>query len=103
MPPINRFRFEYQKLKLDVNNKIAHEDQQHENMMRMYKELEMKMLRTLREERELIMKWKGFCPGNKIPRGILIQGPKALKSALKRYKNAKKLDEGNEMMPNNNK
>ena len=34
------------------------------------------------------MKLKGFCPGNKIPRGILIQGPKALKSALERYKNA---------------
>ena len=59
----------------------------------------MKMFRTLREERELIMKLKGFCPGNKIPRGILIQGPKALKSALERYKNAKKLDEDNEMMP----
>ena len=59
----------------------------------------MKMFRTLREERELIMKLKGFCPGNKIPRGIIIQGPKALKSALERYKNAKKLDEDNEMMP----
>jgi serine/threonine-protein phosphatase 2B catalytic subunit len=59
----------------------------------------MKMFRTLREERELIMKLKGFCPGNKIPRGILIQGPKALKSALERYKNAKKLDEDNESMP----
>ena len=59
----------------------------------------MKMFRTLREERELIMKLKGFCPGNKIPRGIIIQGPKALKSALERYKNAKKLDEDNESMP----
>ena len=45
------------------------------------------------------MKLKGFCPGNKIPRGILIQGPKALKSALERYKNAKQLDGDNEMMP----
>ena len=63
----------------------------------------MKMFRTLREENELIMKLKGFCPGNKIPRGILIQGPKALKSALERYKNAKKLDEDNEMMPKNYK
>ena len=63
----------------------------------------MKMFRTLREERELIMKLKGFCPGNKIPRGILIQGPKALKSALERYKNAKKLDGDNEMMPKNYK
>ena len=63
----------------------------------------MKMYRTLREERELIMKLKGFCPGNKIPRGILIQGPEALKSALERYKKTKKLDEYNEMMPKNYK
>ena len=26
------------------------------------------------------MKLKGFCPGNKIPRGILMQGPEALKT-----------------------
>ena len=63
----------------------------------------MKMYRTLREERELIMKLKGFCPGNKIHRGILIQGPEALKSALERYKKTKKLDEYNEMMPKNYK
>ena len=61
----------------------------------------MKMYRTLREESELIMKLKGFCPGNKIPRGILIQGPEALKTALERYKNAKNLDSVNEGMPKN--
>lgn len=38
------------------------------------------MFKTLREENELIMKLKGFCPGNKIPRGILMQGPEALKT-----------------------
>jgi serine/threonine-protein phosphatase 2B catalytic subunit len=59
----------------------------------------MKMYRTLREESELIMKLKGFCPGNKIPRGILIQGPEALKTALERYKNVKNLDRVNEGMP----
>ncbi len=63
----------------------------------------MKMFRTLREESELIMKLKGFCPGNKIPRGILIQGPEALKTALERYKNAKTLDSVNERMPKNYK
>jgi serine/threonine-protein phosphatase 2B catalytic subunit len=63
----------------------------------------MKMYRTLREQRELIMKLKGFCPGNKIPRGILIQGPEALKSALERYKRTKNLDQENEMMPKNYK
>ena len=61
----------------------------------------MKMYRTLREESELIMKLKGFCPGNKIPKGILIQGPKALKTALERYSKAKQLDAVNEMMPKN--
>jgi serine/threonine-protein phosphatase 2B catalytic subunit len=40
----------------------------------------MKMFKTLREENELIMKLKGFCPGNKIPRGILMQGPEDLKT-----------------------
>ena len=59
----------------------------------------MKMYRTLREEQELIMKLKGFCPGNKIPKGILIQGPEAVKTAYERYKNAKQLDRINEGMP----
>ena len=45
----------------------------------------MKMFRTLREENELIMKLKGFCPGNKIPRGILMQGPEALKTGKYKY------------------
>lgn len=60
----------------------------------------MKMYRTLREENELIMKLKGFCPGNKIPKGILMQGPEALKTAFERYKDAKSIDKINEMMPN---
>lgn len=59
----------------------------------------MKMWRTLRKESELIIKLKGFCPGNKIPRGIIIQGPEALKTALERYEMAKRLDEMNEKMP----
>lgn len=45
----------------------------------------MKMFKTLREENELIMKLKGFCPGNKIPRGILMQGPEALKTGKLLY------------------
>jgi serine/threonine-protein phosphatase 2B catalytic subunit len=63
----------------------------------------MKMYKTLREENELIMKLKGFCPGNKIPRGILMQGPEALKTAYERYKNAKQLDAINEKRPNSYK
>ena len=60
----------------------------------------MKMFRTLREENELIMKLKGFCPGNKIPKGILMEGPEAIKSELGRYQLAKELDKQNEKMPN---
>ncbi|MCQ2818391.1 MAG: hypothetical protein MJ252_14080 [archaeon] len=63
----------------------------------------MKMYRTLREENELIMKLKGFCPGTKIPRGIIIQGPEALRTAYERYKNAKEMDLINEQMPNDYK
>lgn len=63
----------------------------------------MKMYKTLREENELIMKLKGFCPGNKIPRGILMQGPEALKTAYERYKNAKQMDAINEKRPNSYK
>lgn len=59
----------------------------------------MKMYQTLRQENELIMKLKGFCPGNKIPRGILLEGPEALKSALERYEMARAADVVNEKMP----
>jgi len=62
--------------------------------------LMMKMYKTLREESELIMKLKGFCPGNRIPIGILMQGPEALKNAYERYKNAKQQDAINEKRPN---
>ena len=63
----------------------------------------MKMFRTLREEHELIIKLKGFCPGNRIPKGLLIQGSEALKTALDRYKEAKRMDEENEKMPDHYK
>ena len=59
----------------------------------------MKMYRTIREENELIMKLKGFCPGNKIPKGILLEGPEAIKSVLDRYEMAKEMDKLNEKMP----
>ena len=40
----------------------------------------MKLQKTLREENELIVKLKGFCPDNKIPRGLILEGRNALKS-----------------------
>lgn len=61
----------------------------------------MRMFRTLREERELIIKLKGFCPGNKIPKGILMQGAEALKSAYERYTKVKTMDSINEKRPKN--
>lgn len=61
----------------------------------------IRMFRTLREEHELIMKLKGVCPGNKIPRGILLQGPEAIKSAFERYTSIKEMDAINEIRPSN--
>jgi serine/threonine-protein phosphatase 2B catalytic subunit len=90
-----------QDLDSKLNNNNAIEENVTESLRMKVKMITvlMKMYRTLREQRELIMKLKGFCPGNKIPRGIIMQGPEALKSALERYKKTKKLDECNEMMP----
>lgn len=59
----------------------------------------MRMFRTIREEHELIMKLKGFCPGNKIPKGILLQGPDAIKNAYERYTSVKSMDSINEGRP----
>lgn len=59
----------------------------------------MRMFRTLREEKELIMKLKGFCPGNKIPKGLLLQGAEALKSAYDRFTKVKTMDSVNEQRP----
>lgn len=63
----------------------------------------LRMLRTIREEQELIIKLKGFCPGNKIPKGILLQGAEALKTAYDRYTKVKSMDAVNEKRPKNNK
>ena len=60
----------------------------------------MRIFKTLREEKELILKLKGCCPGNKIPRGLIIQGPNALKSAYERYNKSKVFDMINEKWPN---
>jgi len=60
----------------------------------------LKMLRTIREEHELIYSFKGLCSDNKIPRGLLIQGAKTIKSEYEKYLNVSKLDAINEMKPN---
>lgn len=63
----------------------------------------MKMFKTLREENESVVQLKGICADGKVPKGLLLEGKKALESELvdrsKVFTNAKKLDAFNEAMP----
>ena len=62
----------------------------------------MKLFKSLREESELILKLKGLCPDNKIPRGLVIKGPEALKNEIEEkesFEKIKKIDEVNERYP----
>lgn len=38
----------------------------------------MKMFKTLREENESVVKLKGICADGKLPKGLLLEGKKAL-------------------------
>ena len=38
LPPVNKFKWNYHKLQLDINNAIDHTDQKNEEMMKLYKE-----------------------------------------------------------------
>lgn len=64
----------------------------------------MKMFKTLREENESVVQLKGICPDGKVPKGLLLEGKKAIENELvdrsKVFSNAKKLDAMNEAMPN---
>ena len=42
LPPVKKFKWNYHKLKLDINNAIDRTDQKHEEMMKLYKEFEYK-------------------------------------------------------------
>lgn len=63
----------------------------------------MKMFKTLREENESVVKLKGIYADGKLPKGLLLEGKKALESELVDrsgvFQNAKKLDAMNEAMP----
>ena len=63
----------------------------------------MKMFKTLREENESVVQLKGICPDGKVPKGLLLEGRKAIENELvdrsKVFTNAKKLDSHNEGMP----
>lgn len=59
-----------------------------------------KMLTTLREESEMILKIKGMSPDGKIPRGLLLEGKTAIRNAHNDFSNAMNLDSVNEKRPN---
>jgi serine/threonine-protein phosphatase 2B catalytic subunit len=63
----------------------------------------MKMFKTLREENESVVQLKGICPDGKVPKGLLLEGKKAIENELVDRKgvfsNAKVLDRMNEAMP----
>lgn len=59
----------------------------------------MKMFKTLRNDKELIMELKGLCPDNKIPKGLLMQGRDAIIGAVDAFQNVRRWDLRNEKRP----
>lgn len=59
----------------------------------------IKIFKTLRKENEDILKLKGLCPDNKLPKGVLLEGSSAIKNALENFTNIKKHDINNEKRP----
>lgn len=62
----------------------------------------IKMFTTLRKESEDILKLKGLCPDNKIPKGLLLEGHESIKKALslsEAFEKIKSIDRINESYP----
>ena len=59
----------------------------------------MKIFKTIREDKEIIMQLKGLCPDHKVPKGLIQQGRKALEGALDSFSKAKEWDNINEKRP----
>lgn len=59
----------------------------------------LKVLKTIREERENLTKLRGLCPDNRLPPGLILDGGEAIKDALEQFSKAKNLDARNEAMP----
>jgi serine/threonine-protein phosphatase 2B catalytic subunit len=59
----------------------------------------IRMYNVLRQENESIIALKQLLPGNKIPQGLLSQGPEAIKQALTDFNSARKADLPNEKRP----
>lgn len=62
----------------------------------------VKLFKVLRIESEDIMKLKGLCPDNKIPKGLVIEGVGAIKKAIsstEAFNRMKNIDKINEAHP----
>lgn len=59
----------------------------------------LKMLKTLREERESLTQLRGLCPDGQIPRGLILEGSDAINNALDQFQKAKELDKKNDAIP----
>ena len=61
----------------------------------------IRIFKTIREEKELILELKGLCPDQKIPKGLIECGRKALEGAISAFNAAKEWDTINEKRPLN--
>ncbi len=57
------------------------------------------MFKTLREDNEAILKLKGLCPDNKLPKGVLLEGSSAIVDAIDHFVRIKQTDSANEKRP----
>lgn len=61
----------------------------------------IKMFKVLREQNEDILRLKGLCPDNKLPKGVLLEGSSGIKDAIQQFEALKKADMKNEKRPTN--
>jgi len=59
----------------------------------------MVMFKNLRENRDMLLMIKGTTADNKIPRGLIMRGPHAMKSMVAEFESAKEIDKENEKFP----
>lgn len=59
----------------------------------------MRMFKTMREERENLLKLKQLTPSGKVPFGLIRAGPAAITKAVKDFQGARNADKPNERMP----
>ncbi|CAG9321263.1 unnamed protein product [Blepharisma stoltei] len=59
----------------------------------------LKILKTVREEHETIIKLKGMCPDNKIPKDVIMAGQSALHNTVDNFTGIRSVDIVNEKRP----